>query len=54
MSEPDYASWYTKAAAAERLAVSTKTVEQLAKDGQLPIRGLEAPNGRHAAPGLPP
>ncbi len=35
MTSPDYSTWLTKQAAADAIGVSTKTIEQLAKDKQI-------------------
>lgn len=48
MSEPEYATWLTKQQAAEAIGVSTKTIEQLAKDGQLQ-QAVYRPHNRGAA-----
>jgi hypothetical protein len=42
---PDLAHWLTKPAAAEAIGVSTKTVEQLATDGQLETALWRRPGG---------
>lgn len=35
MTDPDYSTWRTKPQAADAIGCSTKTIEQLAKDGKL-------------------
>ena len=41
----DYSTWYTKQQAAEIIGVSTKTVEQFAKDGQIQQARWKRPTG---------
>lgn len=45
MPTPDYSTWLTKSVAAETIGVSTKTVEQLAKDGKLDQARYRRPDG---------
>src|SRR5436853_5992083 len=45
MATPDYATWFTKQQAADAIGVSTKTVEQLAKDRKVEQARWRRPEG---------
>lgn len=45
MPKHDYSTWFSKQEAADAIGVSTKTIEQLAKDGKLQSARWKKPTG---------